>query len=403
MTTTASRPAAVWLFAGGPMQRRAAEAIKRRGFALILTDGSDTCVLRPLADEFVHLDTFDMEENIEKGKELAQRYDIRAVFTAGADCHETVASVARSLGLHGIDPAISHLCRFKYETRDLLTKAGIPQPRFSVVGTFVEARAALAMIGLPAALKATDNSGSRGFSRIEKAEDLTEETFDLARSFGTTGKVIIEELLIPVAGEIAEQSVETVWYDGAMTWLNWVDRLFRKDFAFVEHPWRDEADPYQEMSWAVELAHVNPAVHAEDVRREVETLIERAGRAIGMGEEKGGHILKADIMLTTRGPMILELTPRLSGGWDSSYSTPSRGADFVEGALSLALGEPFTEELRTSYFTYAAQPAFSAVLAQVEPGARDCIGREFAGGTGEGRGSAIAAAAAALSARRFLK
>ena len=51
----------------------------------------------------------------------------------------------------------------------------------------------------------------------------------------------------------------------------------------------------------------------------------------------------------------------------------------------------------------AAKPAFSAVLAQVEPGARDCIGREFAGGTGDDRGSAIAAAAAALAVGRFLK
>ena len=57
------KPPAVWLVAGGPMQRRAAEAIKRRGYALILTDGNPDCACAPLADAFVRLDTFDIEAN----------------------------------------------------------------------------------------------------------------------------------------------------------------------------------------------------------------------------------------------------------------------------------------------------------------------------------------------------
>jgi hypothetical protein len=100
----------VWLVAGGPMQRPAAEKIKAMGYALLLTDGSDGCALRPLADEFVHLDTFDIAANRTRADELRRRFDIRAVFTAGADCHETVAALAAHLGLHGIDPKLAHLC-----------------------------------------------------------------------------------------------------------------------------------------------------------------------------------------------------------------------------------------------------------------------------------------------------
>ena len=126
---------AVWLFAGGTMQRPAAEKIKERSYALILTDGSAECALRSIADEFVHLDTFGITENIAKANELKERYDIRAVFTSGADCHETVANVARHLGLPGIDPNISRICRYKHETRALLAKEGIPQPKFTIVKT----------------------------------------------------------------------------------------------------------------------------------------------------------------------------------------------------------------------------------------------------------------------------
>lgn len=383
------------------MQRIAAEKIKERGFALILTDGSAECVLRPMADEFLHINTFGIDENIAKADELRKRYDIRAVFTSGADCHETVARVARHLGLSGIDPEISHTCRYKYETRDILTKAGVPQPKFIVAKTHVEALKAIKEIGLPAALKSPNNSGSRGFSRIDSEKDLTPEAFEHAVKNGTTGSVIIEELLIPVSEEIAEQSAETLWYDGKMTWLNWVDRLFRKDFDLFPGLWSEEENPYKNISWAVELAHINPAVHAPSVRQAAEDMIRKAGIALGMDKQKGGHILKADLMLTPDGPRIIELTPRLSGGWDSSWSTPRRGADFVGGMIGFALGEKLTPEYMDKYFKYHDESLFASMLAQVEMDAQDCIGRKFALGSSYDRTESLRQAYESLIAGRF--
>ena len=384
------------------MQRAAADAIKARGLKLILTDGNPGCILAPLADVFLPVDTFDIAENKARAAELVKAFEICAVFTAAADCHETVAEVARALNLPGIDPAIAHACRYKYQTRKILTEAGIPQPRYTIVSSLAEAKAALADIGLPAALKATDNSASKGFTRLDQAADLNEKSFAYALANGTTGLAIIEELLIPVPGEIAEQSVETVWYDGKMRWLNWVDRLFRKDFSLLTVPWTTQSDPYGAMSWAIELAHFNPADHKTELQQNVEALVRRAGEAMGMGTARGGHILKADIMLTTRGPMILELTPRLSGGWDSSFSTPRRGANFVDGALGLAMGETLDESYWRRYFQYEQPEWVVAILARVEPGARDCIGRDFAPGSGTDRASALRQAYENLQAGKFL-
>ena len=398
---TNKRPA-IWLFAGGIMQRPAAEKIKERGYALILTDGSGECILRPLADEFVHLDTFAIKENVTKADELQERYDIRAVFTAAADCHETVARVARHLGLPGLDPEIAHACRYKYETRALLTDAGIPQPKFRVVQSYAEGLRALQDTGTPAALKATNNSGSRGFARIESEADFSKEIFERAVENGTTGSAIIEELLIPVEGEIAEQSAETLWYNGEMLWLNWVDRLFRKDFDFFPDVWEGGENPYRDTSWAVELAHINPAAHAPDVRAATEDMIRRAGIALGMDKQNGGHLLKADIMLTGDGPRIIELAPRLSGGWDSSWSTPQRGADFVGGMLGFALGEEMTPEYKERHFTYHHEALYASVLAQVEMDAQDCIGRRFAPGAAYDRAESLRDANEALRAGKFL-
>lgn len=397
--SASSKPRAVWLITGGAMQRPAAERIKRRGYALIMSDGSAECALRFMADEFLHVDIFDISKNIAAADELKKRYDIRAVFTAASDCHETVAHVARHLGLPGIDPAISRICRYKYETRALYSKAGIPQPKCATVKTHEEALAVLRSIGTPAALKATNNAGSRGFTRLDSEKDLTPEAFAHAINNGTTGVAIIEELLIPIEGEIAEQSVETLWYEGKMYWLNWVDRMFRQDMSFFP---KFDALVYENLPWAVEIGHLNPAIHSIETTAAVQQMAEQAGRALGMDTQKGGHILKHDIMLTAKGPRILESTPRLSGGWDSGGSTLVRGADFVDGAIEMALGTPLTAELFYKYFTYKYPQAYVAMLSEIPKDPKDCIGRRFALDSGRDPHEAAAKAYKKVIAGAFI-
>jgi len=391
---------AIWLFAGGPMQERAASKIKSLGYQLIVTDREPDCHCARYADEVLPLDTFDIPGNLKAAESLARKFKIEAVFTAAADCHETVATIGTALKLNAIDPQIAHICRYKQKTRSILSDAKLPQPASGVAGTIDEARRLLQSFGGKGVLKATNNSGSRGFSIVSHPEALTTEMFEAALDAGTSGLVIVEEKLEPVQNEIAEQSVETVWYDGKMYFLNWVDRLFRNDFLRFNCLQGEEL--YTDTSWAVEIGHLNPALHEYETMERVVTMIHRAGRAIGMHNQRGGHILKADIMLTERGPYIIELTPRLSGGWDSSGSTPARGADFVSGAIMLALGKKLDLELWFEHFAYKNPSLFAAVLASIEPGAVDCIGRKFSLGTGYQQEKALASAMTNLKEKRYV-
>jgi hypothetical protein len=389
---------AVWLIAGGKMQVPAANAIKQLGYELIVSDGSAECACKPLADHFIQADTFNPQANLQAIEKHAARHRIVAVFTCAADCHETVAILSRAICVHGIDPAISHRCRQKHLTRELLTSAGLRQPRFRAARTLAEARQFVAELGGEAVLKATDNSASRGFSKVGPESPLTEEHFKLALENGSTGLVLVEALLQPVTTECAEQSVETLWSNGRMVWLNWVDRLFRKD---LEHFSHQIPLAYEGLGWGVEIGHINPAQHDESVRRQVEDEVRRGGLAIGMQDQKGIHVLKADIMLTNEGPVILELTPRLSGGWDSGYSTPARGANFILGALYAALGETDIEALLPFHFR-PDTATVSAVLTDIPANASNCIGRRFAGGAASSVPAALDAAARSLTTQQFL-
>lgn len=388
-----------WLFAGGGMQETAAKTIVELGYKLILTDENPDCVCRKYAEEFIPLSTFDIKGNLNVAKKIRNKYKIKAVFTAGADCHEAVAIIAKFLGVHSINPKISNICRYKFKTREVLSKAGIPQPKFAKVKTLNEAKKTIAKIGIPAVLKASNNAGSRGFSKIEKATDLNEESLKKAIDNGTTGYAILEELLTPVENEIAEQSVETLWYNGKMYWLNWVDRLFRKDFLLFKSI---EKNTYANMPWGIELGHINPAVHDLKIKKQIKSMIKKVGLAIGMGEERGGHILKVDTMLTKNGFYILELTPRLSGGWDSAYTTPRRGANFIGGAIKIALGEKLDSDLWAEYFQYKNPKLFSSMLTLISKGAKDCMGRRFAYGSAFKREDAVKNAYKSLLAGKFI-
>jgi argininosuccinate lyase len=395
-----SKEKAIWLFAGGQMQEPAALKIKSLGYRLIITDRSMDCHCARYADEMLALDTFDIPGNLRAAPALAKKFAIEAVLTAAADCHETVASVGRSLQLNALDPEIAHLCRYKQKTRAVLTQAGLPQPACDTVKDIDSARQLLAGFGGSGVLKATNNSGSRGFAAIQDPDALTPELFEAALDAGTSGLVIVEEKLEPVRREIAEQSLETVWYDGKMYFLNWVDRLFRNDF--LSFSCLQSEKFYADTSWAVEIGHLNPALHSYETLRQVTEHVYRAGVAIGMHKQRGGHILKADIMLTERGPYIIELTPRLSGGWDSSASTPARGADFIGGAIMLALGHKLDLDLWHNHFAYRNPALFAAVLAWIEPGAVNCIGRKFSLGTGFQQEKALADAMTNLKEKRYV-
>lgn len=390
---------AVWLVAGGPMQVSLARAIKGLGYDLILTDFDSTCDCISYADVFVEKDTFDVAGNLEEARRLRSLFNIRACLTVAADCHPTVASLCEFLELPGISPAISKLCRNKLLTRETLGRAGIPQPKCMSAASLNEARVALATLGRAGVIKATDNSASRGFAYLPSSDSLTPDVYHEAVSAGTTGLVLIEQALIPRKDCIAEQSVETLWCNGKMYWLNWVDRVFRDELRFFpEVNFRG----YENTNWAVEIGHLNPAIHPFSLKSAVYDMIDRAGRCLGMHRQKGAHILKADIMLTEEGPMIIELTPRLSGGWDSSGTTPARGGNFQVGALKLAMGESLTLDLWMEYFELRDPGLHSSILTYIPPGTKNCVGRKFFLGSGYDRITSLQSALSNLKGSLYV-
>ena len=91
-------------------------------------------------------------------------------------------------------------------------------------------------------------------------------------------------------------------------------------------------------------------------------------------------MLKLDLFKTTNEFVCLEATPRLSGGYDSSLSTPLRGADFQLALVLISLGD-LEKGLRL--LKHTSKSKIVTVLSNIDENFENCIGRKFSVGEAE--------------------
>ncbi|MHC4278514.1 MAG: ATP-grasp domain-containing protein [Planctomycetota bacterium] len=322
----------VLIVGGSILQWPAVRAARELGYKVMLSDRNPACYCADRVERFERLSTFDVDGHIELALHWRNNLaELSAVFTAGADPIVTVARAAEAAGCHGVPIEVAEKCANKFKTRVHLWDNGVPQPHFWYVRDMVDVWDIVAENGDIAAfmIKATGSSGSRGHTYGSQedwySDQFIESALDKAKIWSRGyERAIMEEWL---DGTVL--SVETLWYNGVMIPLNAVERPF---------------------DGVIELGHYNPLVTDAETYAAIWDVMEQAGHAVGMGETQGGHIFKGDLIITDEGPKVLELTTRLSGGFDSGWTSPlAHGVDYTKGALLLALGRPLEEAM--PYFT----------------------------------------------------
>ncbi len=306
----------VMIVGAGVMQVPAIQEAKKLGLCVIASDKNPNAPGLALADVPLVLDIKDAAGHAAWAKANKEKLGIKGAF-AGADVAITVAAIAEAAGLPGIPPEVARRSNNKWLMKQRWLKDGIATPYAEEVRTVAEARSALRKTGLPAMIKAIDNAASRGTRRID-AESELEDALEDAKRHSTTGTALVEEFV-----EGVEQSVEYVADGKTHHRFGVVDRHF-------------EFEPFP-----IEVGHTNPSQLSVAECEKLYRLVRDA--AVSLGINWGPY--KADTILTKKGPMILELPARLSGGFHSQYTTPlATGMNPIRAALRLAVGEPFEAE-----------------------------------------------------------
>ena len=314
-----------WVIGGGLLQVPLIEEVKKFNLKVIVSDYSDQCACKNLGDIFVHIDIFDINGHIKEAKKIiAQGKEIVGILAAGIDAPETMAALAKKLGLPAVDPKIAHLVHNKHKFRKKLKQLGYPCPRFATISKKDSHRLEdiVNSIGFPLIIKNTDSSGSRG-TKIFYQKNMVDmkKILNEAIRVSKTGKALIEE-----CWEGLEQTVETIFdINGKFYPCFITDRIF------------DRSSGY-----AMELGLRNPSNLPEKTQREMFAMAKKVAGDLGINIGAA----KFDTILTKDGPRIIEMTVRLSGGFDCQYLVPTAtGKNVMRAAILTALGKKFPASL----------------------------------------------------------
>lgn len=330
------RKKAVMILGAGVMQLPMIRKAKEMGLFVIASDKNPEAAGFREANFALTLDIKNAWAHAEWATANKERFNIAGV-VAGADVAITAASVSNSLGLPGISIETAERSNNKWHMKKRWLADAIPTPWAEEVKTLFEAKAAVEKTGLPCMVKAIDNAASRGSRRIDSLDDLEEALID-AKNHSTTGTALIEEF---VKGD--EQSVELIVWNGVHYRFGIVDR----HFGFGPFP--------------IETGHTNPTALPKEIEEELFRVVQAAATSLGI--DFGPY--KADTIMTKKGPMVLELPARLSGGFHSQYTTPlATGLEPQKMTLALATGL----EVKKEYFTQSKNRTAVCKAVFPEPG-----------------------------------
>ncbi len=300
---------AILIVGAGRLQLPAYREAREMGLEIVAIDRDPNAPGMKLADTAHTVDTRDSQSAID----VARKEGVDGVLTLCTDFPvRTVAAVASSLGLPGPTPEVALRATHKGRMREAFARAEAPSPGFAVVRSEKEARSALERVGLPAIVKPSSSSGSRGVFKLERAEDLS-KAFDHAQQIeGEGAEILVEEFV-----DGPEVSVEAVSFCGEHHVVAVTDKL-------------TSGDPH----W-VELGHTQPSCLSP-------ITLERIGKCAAIGldalgiESAPSHV---EIKVGPSGPVLIEIGARLGGDFISTVLTElSTGVSMTRAAIDLALG-----------------------------------------------------------------
>lgn len=307
----------LWIVSGGAEAVPGIQHARSMGLHVVVSDMNPAAPGFKVADAAIVADTYDADATVAAAVEYHKRTrPIDGVMCMASDVPLTVASVAAALGLPGISVETARLAADKLAMKQAFQRAGVPIPWFRSIASAQELRAVIAQRGYPLVLKPVDGRGARGVLRLTEQTDL-DWAFAHARSQSRRGTVMVEAYL---AGP--QISTEGLLVDGVGTTCGFIDRNYEHLETFA---------PY-----IVENGGEQPSALPLAAQRQISSVAMDAGRAMGI---VSGSV-KGDMVWTDRGPCVIEIAARLSGGWMSTDQIPlGTGVDLIGCAIRLALGE----------------------------------------------------------------
>ncbi|MDX8499102.1 acetyl-CoA carboxylase biotin carboxylase subunit family protein [Mesorhizobium sp. VK4C] len=270
--------------------------------------------------EAIRVDTEDLGALIRECCRLRTTYDIAGVTSADESLYATVGKLCRYFDLPGPHPASIEQCCDKFVQRQLLRQAGVSVPAYRLAANATDVESAAREIGLPVILKPAVGTCSIGVRLCRDDDELAEHTTYLLGGnhvWRSPPRILVEEFALGQQYTVQIMGNEVIGSTAA-------------DFGPPPH------FVYREFAF--------PALLTDDEHERIADISLRCLRALGLGWGP----TNIELRWTERGPVVIEVNPRLAGVPDPQLVQLAYGIDLVTEHIKLVIGDQWDLRKRQS-------------------------------------------------------
>ena len=296
------------------------DAAHKQGYYVITADYLPNNIAHKWSDEYCNVSIIDKEAVLKE----AQRLQIDGIMSFACDPGVVAASyVQNKMGLPSFGPFDSvEILQNKDKFRAFLAKNGFNVPQAKGFDSVEAAMEEIYWYPWPVIVKPTDAAGSKGVTRVDKAEDL-KPALEYAMEHSISGHIIVEEF---IDKQGCSSDTDSFSEEGKLKFVSFCAQRFDAE---ATNPYTPAA-----YSW--------PSTFTKEQEEYLTSEIQRLITLLNLKTS----VYNIETRVGTNGkPYIMELTPRGGGNRLCEMLRYATGVDMITAITRAMVGDPIQEPI----------------------------------------------------------
>lgn len=296
------------------------DAAHKQGYYVITADYLPDNIAHKWSDEYCNVSIIDKEAVLKE----AQRLQIDGIMSFACDPGVVAASyVQNKMGLPSFGPFESvEILQNKDKFRAFLAKNGFNVPQAKGFDSVEAAMEEIYWYPWPVIVKPTDAAGSKGVTRVDKAEDL-KPALEYAMEHSISGHIIVEEF---IDKQGCSSDTDSFSEDGKLKFVSFCAQRFDAE---ATNPYTPAA-----YSW--------PSTFTKEQEEYLTSEIQRLITLLSLKT----CVYNIEVRVAPNGkPYIMELTPRGGGNRLCEMLRYATGVDMITAITRAMVGDPILEPI----------------------------------------------------------
>ena len=296
------------------------DAAHKQGYYVITADYLPNNIAHKWSDEYCNVSIIDKEAVLKE----AQRLKIDGIMSFACDPGVVAASyVQNKMNLPSFGPFESvEILQNKDKFRAFLAKNGFNVPQAKGFDSVEAAMEEIYWYPWPVIVKPTDAAGSKGVTRVDKAEDL-KPALEYAMEHSISGHIIVEEF---IDKQGCSSDTDSFSENGKLKFVSFCAQRFDAE---ATNPYTPAA-----YSWPSTFTKVQEEYLTSEIQRLITLLNLKT------------CVYNIEVRVAPNGkPYIMELTPRGGGNRLCEMLCYATGVDMITAITRAMVGDPILEPI----------------------------------------------------------